>query len=400
MEKIHPLFKIAKLISSEISNGLTDAEKQELQRWISESESNRLFYNKIRDGESLISKLNEIKKFDAGRAFTNAEQRIAQANRPNTIFRSLQGYLKYAAAILLLAVCSYFIVNKLVRNETPLHAQNSLSPGKQRAILVTAGHRRILLDSTEKIQTIRDESVEIIHSGSALVYPMTETVEDNDGKLSHNILITPRGGEYTVVLSDGTRVILNADSRLEYPVFFGNHLREVILEGEAFFKVSKSEKTPFTVKAKDVNITVYGTAFNVSAYGSENMVQTTLVEGSIGVNVKSSKTLPQTKIYPGQQFTYDNATGTAGINDVDAERFIAWTKGMFIFENEPLVNILEDLSRWYDFTFEFKEDELKQQRFTLSIGRYENATRILDLISMSSDIKFSVSGDSVIVSAK
>lgn len=162
------------------------------------------------------------------------------------------------------------------------------------------------------------------------------------------------------------------------------------MEGEAFFEVTKSDKSPFIVKANNVNVTVYGTVFNISAYSNESKVQTTLVEGSVGVSIINNKTLSGQKIKPGQQFIYDKGTGNIATKEVDTEKYIAWAKGMFIFENEPIENILKVMSRWYNFQFEFKDDSLKNQRFTLSFGRYDNIFKVLNLISISSDVKFSV----------
>ena len=218
-------------------------------------------------------------------------------------------------------------------------------------------------------------------------------------KVAYNTLITPRGGEYKLILSDGTEVLLNSGSKLRYPVVFNGNSREVELEGEAFFKVAKMHKT-FIVKADKINVTVYGTVFDVFAYENEDKVRTTLVEGSIGVSVNGNNVNKGVKIKPGQQFSYDKADGSNETNEVDVERYIAWTKGMFVFEDEPIGNILKVMSRWYDFDYEFKDEVLKNQRFTISLGRYSDASRILELISASSNLKFQMQEKKIIVDMK
>jgi len=172
------------------------------------------------------------------------------------------------------------------------------------------------------------------------------------------------------------------------------------LEGEAFFKVTKSLKTPFIVKTNDVNVTVYGTVFNVLAYTDEGFIKATLVEGEVGVTLNNMKSETEIKLISGQQLTYNRGTGSIKTTDVNTGQFTAWTIGKFVFENEPIGDILNVMSRWYNFNFEFKDESLKKQRFTLNLSRYVDVTKILEMISISSDIKFSIKGDSVLVNSE
>ncbi|RPH31901.1 MAG: FecR family protein [Bacteroidales bacterium] len=279
-------------------------------------------------------------------------------------------------------------------------AQSTIVAGKQKAILITANNQQIELDSTDNKQIINSELAQIVQSGSTLSYSKNDSIDNTIKAIEYNTLITPRGGEYKLVLSDGTEVMLNSSSRLIYPVVFNGISREVILEGEAYFKVTKSKETPFIVKANDVNVTVYGTVFNILAYSNENLIQTTLIEGSVGISLNNINLESEIKIKPGQQLTYSKDTRNAETKEVNTELFTAWTKGMFVFENEPINNILTVMSRWYNFDFEFKDESLKNQRFTISLGRYNNITKILDMISISSNVKFSTKGNSIIVSSK
>ncbi len=155
---------------------------------------------------------------------------------------------------------------------------------------------QIVLDSSNKEEILRDGLTNIIHSGSTLSYNKSDSIDNVKNVTEYNTLITPRGGEYTLFLSDGTEVILNSGSKLKYPVVFNHNNREVELEGEAFFRVTKSKKSPFIVKTNDVNVTVYGTVFNVSAYNNENLIQTTLIEGSVGVSLNDSQSESEVKI--------------------------------------------------------------------------------------------------------
>lgn len=175
MEKLYPLYKIAELIAKEKSDGLSDAEKKILQSWISESESNKLLYKKLQDGEMLLSQINELKKFDPYKAFLKAEQRITITATPFKFIRFIPDYIKYAAAVAVLAVFSYFIINSFNRPVTYQHVQNSISTGKPKAILITADNQ-IVLDSSVKNQIIRDASADIQNSGSTLTYSRNKPV--------------------------------------------------------------------------------------------------------------------------------------------------------------------------------------------------------------------------------
>jgi transmembrane sensor len=396
MDKLYNILKIAGLIAKEKTDGLSSSEIEVLQKWLSENDSNRAIYKKLQDGGNIINELNEMKRFDSHKAYKTVERIISKERKQRRVLSFIPNYIKYAAAIVLLVLSAYFVAVDIHKPANPVIAENNIVPGNQKAVLITSSDQRIVLDNAASRQIITYESAKIIQKGSTLRYSKTDSVAHSTDMIAYNTLMTPRGGEYTLVLSDGTEVMLNSGSKLNYPVIFKDDSREVSLEGEAFFKVTKSQKVPFMVKANDVNVIVYGTEFNISAYNNENLVQTTLVEGTIGISL-NSKTEPMVNIKAGQQFSFDKVAGNGKTKEVNTESFIAWTKGMFVFENEPIENILQVISRWYDFNFEFKNDNLKKQRFTLSLGRYNNVSKILDMVSFSSNLKFLIKGKSIMV---
>lgn len=162
------------------------------------------------------------------------------------------------------------------------------------------------------------------------------------------------------------------------------------MEGEAVFKVTKSDKTPFIVKTKSINVKVYVTVFNVSAYNDEEEIKTTLAEGSIGINILNDISSPEIKIKPGQQNIYNKIEGNTETIEVDAGQYLAWAEGMFAFENKPVEDILKIMSRWYTFDYEIAEPAIKNQRFTFSISKYENALKIFEMMTASSNLKFNL----------
>jgi transmembrane sensor len=399
MEKLDRIFEIARLIAKEKTDRLSDSENKLLQNWLEESDRNNEKYQKLQNGEKLINELNELKKFDEQKAFKKIEQIISTERKQLKVFRFVPDIIKYAAAVAVLFVCSYLIVKISKKQEVVQYTQNTILPGKQKAILITTYNQEIILTNSDKVQIIKDQLADIILSGSTLSYYNNQN-PDVRKVTGYNTLITPRGGEFTLILSDSTEVSLNSGSKLKYPVVFNDSSRQVELEGEAFFKVTKSLKTPFIAKTNEVNVTVYGTVFNVSAYTDESFIQATLVEGKVGVTLNNVKSGSEINLMPGQQLTYDRGTGSAETTDVNTGQFTAWTNGKFVFENEPIGNILNVMSRWYNFNFEFKDESLKKQRFTLNLSRYDDVNKILEMISISSGIKFSIKGDSVLVNSE
>lgn len=397
MEKLNTIIEIASLIAKGKSEELTSSEHEILKNWITENHHNRDIYNKLQDEKLLLDELNELKKFNEAKAFRKIQQKLYPKESRSNVFKLIPNYLKYAAAVALLIVCSYLVYTKY---ENSLITHSTIVAGKQKAILITAYNQTIELDSSSIKKVIENHLASIVQSGSTLNYSKNDSIDITNRTIEYNTLITPRGGEYKLVLSDGTEVMLNSGSKLIYPVVFGSANREVILEGEAYFKVSKSKEIPFIVKANDLNVTVYGTIFNVLAYNNENLIQTTLVEGSVGVNLDGVKVESEIKIKPRQQFSYNKNTGKTETKEVNTEIFTAWTKGMFIFENEPIEGILKTMSRWYNFEFEFKDESLKNQRFTISLGRYDNVSKILDMMSISSNMRFLTKGNTIIIYSK
>jgi hypothetical protein len=399
MEKLDRIFEIARLIAKEKTDRLSDSENMLLQNWLKESDRNNEKYQELQNGEKLINELNELKKFDEQKAFKKVEQIISTERKQLKVFRFVPDIIKYAAAVMVLAVCSYLIIAISNKHEIVHYTQNTIFPGKQKATLITINNQEVALISSDKAQIIKEQLINMILSGSTLSYYNNPNT-DVRNVIGYNTLITPRGGEFTLILSDSTEVILNSGSKLKYPVVFNDNSRQVELEGEALFKVTKSLKKPFIVKTNEVNVTVYGTVFNVSAYTDESFIQTTLVEGKVGVTLNDVNSGSEINLISGQQLTYDRGTGSIETIDVNTGQFIAWTNGKFVFENEPIGDILNVMSRWYNFNFEFKDESLKKQRFTLNLNRYDDVNKILEMISISSDIKFSIKGDSIIVNTE
>lgn len=214
-------------------------------------------------------------------------------------------------------------------------------------------------------------------SGGQLIYEENHTKE-----VQYNKLTIPRGGEYQLILSDGTRIWMNAESSLHYPITFVGHTREVTLEGEAYFEVAHDKQHPFMVHTSSGAVEVLGTSFNVSAYpGAPGCA--TLVTGSVAVSTKTSDAL----LSPGRQALWES-DGRIEIRKVDTSLATSWMTGTYVFQNMPLRDIAAQLSRWYDVDIRFRSASLEDIRFTGGIVRSEELAFAVNIISEVSSVKF------------
>ncbi len=216
--------------------------------------------------------------------------------------------------------------------------------------------------------------------------------EGND-KIQMNTLIVPRGGEFYATLPDGSEVYINSDSKLTFPSKFGGEKREVILEGEALFKVKKSS-VPFTVICNNSSTTVLGTVFNIRSGESSDRI--TLSSGSVKVSDPANS--ESVLIVPDQQ-AYVSTSGIK-VESVDVNEILAWTEGKYYFRNIPLDEIIKHLYDWYDIKFRFENQNLKSIPFTGMINRNSSLKTIFELFEMSYDIEFNVEGSQVVIDGK
>jgi len=268
------------------------------------------------------------------------------------------------------------------------NARLVLSDGEQ--IDLENDKSTISIDNKEKI-TINNESV----------IDLSENEENAIDDTRMNEVIVPYGKSSELLLADGTKVWLNAGSRLAFPTKFTKSTREVYLEGEACFKVAKNESQPFIVNANDLGIKVLGTHFNVSAYANEDNIETVLVEGSVVVGKKTTFGISKNslELEPYQKATFNKEEKEIIISDEpEAENYIAWTEGWLNFSNEKLENVLTKVGRFYDVTFEYDIEKIK---LTLPIsGKLdlkESFEEVMSTLSKVSNFEYEIENDKVII---
>jgi ferric-dicitrate binding protein FerR (iron transport regulator) len=219
------------------------------------------------------------------------------------------------------------------------------------------------------------------------------TAENNSPEIKYNILITPKGGQYMVILPDGTKAWLNASSSLKYPLAFNSDDRVVELTGEGYFEVAKDQNKHFKVKLKnDAVVEVTGTHFNIMAYDDEINIQTTLIEGSVLVNSNNK----QIKILPGQQAAIQK-DGTIELNTrVNTEDVIAWQNGLFKYKDQPIENIMRQVARWYDVDIVY-EGKVTDHFNVTGISRNVSVSKLFNLLELTGRVHFSVEDKKIIV---
>lgn len=369
---------IEELIIKFINKSLTENEWNELNLWYDQYENEKLL-NDYLEINYAIEDL--MKEFNTKRTKNNLIRIIKKEKRRSSLKLNL---MKYAATIVVLISTGYFIVNKYSSTNpveiAPTIVDSNIDHGTDKAVLTLEDGSEIELAKGEQFQTINVNS-----NGEEIIY---DSVDENKTDLVYNYLTIPRGGQFRIVLSDGTQVWLNSETQLKYPKnFIMGQTREVELTyGEAYFDVSPSTNhngAKFKVINASQHIEVLGTEFNIKAYKDESLVFTTLVEGKVAIDVDGKNQI----LKPSEQSILDIKTSDIDVKLVDVYNEISWKEGIFTFEKMPLSDIVKVLSRWYDIDFVFESEAIKENKFNGSLKRNLKIEEILDAIKNFNKIK-------------
>lgn len=315
---------------------------------------------------------------------------VHQNTKHALISRKTSLWPKYAAAAILLMVLSFgaILVLKQQTAGSMITYKDDVPAGGNNAILTLADGRRIRLNEAANGALVEKTGLSITKTaGGQLIYKVSGATV----LTGFNTINTPRGGQYQVVLPDGTKIWLNAASELKFPTSFANkELREVELRGEAYFEVAHLVKQPFIVKTAQQAIKVLGTHFNISSYADDMNTKTTLLTGS--VSVESGSNLVTLK--PGQQSV--KTTSGFKVRNIDTEAAVAWKNGYFLFNDESLTNIMKEISRWYDVEVVFT-GETGNQHFDGCVSRFKNISEILRKFELTDNVHFRIEGRRITV---
>lgn len=384
-EKLKTRLDIARLFAKKLADGLDEEEARRLEQWLAESPRHAAEWERLRQEVAPGGRSVELQREGARlveRRWREFRQRVMGGRR-----RLWIRAMRYAAIVLVPLAAAAYLWTMFHPAEPATEAETPIVPGTFRAQLTLDDGRTVALDSTafRSIGQLPEATVEV--ADRVLTY--TRSDHAAPAEVKYNTLEIPRGGEYALQLADGSRVWLNAETRLRYPVTFAGTERRVELTGEAYFEVSKDATRPFIVRANGVDVRVLGTSFNVAAYGAE--VVTTLVEGRVAVEAGSERVT----LEPDRQAVWDGKQ--MEVRQVDASNYGLWRKGIFYFEDRRLEEILDALARWYGVEVFYVNPETKDMRFTVEIKRYENIDAILRRIAQTERVHFGVSGRTVTV---
>jgi transmembrane sensor len=310
----------------------------------------------------------------------------------------LFSYRNIAAAIVVMFISAGVYYSFQHADKRLLTAQNKtavkhdVDPGKNRAILTLDNGEKVVLDSARIGTLAKKGNINIKKTKDGQLIYMVESDSNSlaNDIVSYNTITTPRGGQYQVILPDGSKVWLNAASSLKFPTAFAGNQRNVELTGEAYFEVSKNRSKPFTVNVNTLNVKVLGTHFNINAYSDEDAIRTTLLEGSVQLTSGPASNL----LKPDQQGIIKG--NNIQVVDVDAERSVAWKNGIFEFNRSGIQDIMKQLSRWYDievvYTGKMPDDE-----FVGKIERSVKLSQVLHILELS-HVHFKIEDKKIIVS--
>lgn len=381
--------RIYDLIARKLDDGLLPMEETELSDWLAEDVKHEEVYaeiKKIRDRTKLLHR-------DFAPDTEHVLKRIKRGRVRQIGFRY---WWKYAALFILPLSVALVLWQGMKDEAVEEHRQFSAvsRPGGERAILKLYNGKTVVLDSTMKSSLIAHEAnVRIeMDSNHLLRYSSHDSIEIANAN-KNNELIIPKGGEYQVVLADGTKVWLNSASRLIYPQSFMGKERRVVLSGEAFFDVTHDAERPFVVETSRMNVKVLGTRFNVNDYDDNEEVSTTLVNGSVEIVSGDQQAF---RLVPGEQaYGKENELEK---REVNVRLYTSWIDGKFLFNNTELEEIAKQISRWYDVEIFFSNENVKKVRFTGAIVKFKPLEDLVRMIESTSQVRFSVKGRTIVIS--
>ena len=352
---------------------LSEEESAFFDKWYQNS-SNREYYNdllKIRSG-IIASQVKE--RIDKRKAWNQV--------RPARKISLIRTLLKFAAIMILPLSLGVFLLIRENKQEKVVYAEVPVQPGKKQAVLTLSSGQQVMLADT--IVHVNEKGMVISNfPDKELVYKiMNDTMKT---ETIYNTVTVPRGGEYKLVLADGTIVWLNSDSHIRYPVTFSGNTRQVELEGEAYFEVAKDVEKPFIVRMNEYNVRVTGTQFNVRNYSNESLA-TTLVEGGVQIERKGKVD----RLRPGQQAVLEN--NEIRIRVVNVEEQVAWRHGAFGFTQCRLENIMEELARWYDVDVFYMNQQVKDYHFSAWFKRSYSINEVINILEKTKKISLDLKG--------
>ncbi|MDL2319779.1 FecR domain-containing protein [Alistipes sp. OttesenSCG-928-B03] len=390
---------IIDIMAAGLLGTITPAEQECLDRWMADNPGGKAFYARLSEPGHMRRSLAELYSYDPRRDWKNVQRkRLAHRNtvaatlnaervsghhaqgRPSPR-RSVRRLMPYAAALLVVLLAGGIYLMNRGEQHYPgsVEMARALHPGGTKAVLTTGDGQVFELDGQEHPAT-----VEFSHDGGVLSY-----MQRSEELPAHiHTVRTPRGGEYQIVLSDGSRVWLNAMSELSYPAAFGEGERVVELSGEAYFIVAADREHPFVVRTGDRTTTAIGTSFNVRTYETD-YYQATLLSGKVEVTADGG----HVELVSGQQAVV--AGDGISVRAVNTADYIGWRENRFVYRGRPLRQVMADMERWYDIEVSFADPAVAAIALTGSLPKYDDFGAVMEIIEQAAFVKVEVRGKKV-----
>jgi len=383
--------KIKLLITRKILGLGTQEEALQIEKWRQEDKRHEALFQNIANQDRLTNDLELYEKLDWEKAFSNVIPPVG--SRSIRFQRRVMQWVAIFVFAVLTSVSIYIFTH--LKADKPHVAQHMVSPGSK-ARLIKSDGSVLDLTSQASFRFTEAANVEVKNeTGDQIIYsaPSDTTNEDKGMEAVYNTLEVPRSGEFKLILADGTKVWLNSQTILKYPVAFTGGMRDVYLTGEAYFEVAKAPK-PFIVNTPEGAVQVLGTQFNVKAYLEEHAEAITLEEGKVRVSVNKGLFLD---ITPGYQAYIDKATRQLSTRAVNTSCYTGWREGVFRFDGETLEGVMNALARWYDFRFQFEQASTQNLHFSGTLKRYDSAEKVFDMIEQTANVKISIEDEYIVI---
>lgn len=382
------VFEIADIITALIQGEISREELEKLDEWLERAEDNKALFVSFMDEKIFADEKLPYSRQKMEMVFADIRRRKQQIKHK----RNLRIWSSVAAVIAVFWAVSFWV--QPMRKVSEPSAQETIAIGKKMAYLVLSDGERIELPVTLKdtISLAKSHKQIILDHGRLEIEgdepDSSEAIDD------YHVMEVPRGAEYSFVLPDGTKVWLNADSKLKFPEQFRGPRRFVELSGEAYFEVTHDEMRPFVVHSDNIDVKVLGTEFCIRSY-RDRPTLATLVQGNVEVTDQSGC---QTVLQPGQQA--ETFGGSTTVREVETIYYTAWKDGYFVFENTPLEEIMEELSLWYDCQYFFLNPVAAQIRITARLKKYDEIDVLLNILTKTNEVQIEKKGKAISIRKK
>lgn len=388
--------EIVRLLLAEQDGDISASEQAVLDAWKAAIKENQAFYDRCQDEVKVSQSLTTMSKYNADDGWRqfSAREGIQQV-RVIPVRRRSWYWLMAAATLVVLTTA---LVTWLGRRENTVaqpvafvNKGENIIPGVNKATLTLSDGRTIVLEDQQNGIMTQDQGVALRKKGDIVEYEHENKSggdKERGEAVAYNTARTARGSFIAITLPDNSKVWLNADASLRFPVRFSGDERRVELTGEAYFEVAKQPEKPFIVVASGAEVRVLGTHFNVRSYGEEETVKATLLEGKVEIGTPGNGS--KTVLKPGQQATIVENSAGLKVQSVEVDPVIAWKNGLFDFQSTPLVDILKEVKRWYPDIESIEMPKLIDERFSATVSRSMPLSKLLEILEATNRVHFEV----------